>query len=139
MLLKYVNLTSGWRHRLFVLDGGVLRYYKVYGPTAINVFKLMETLRQDGDVFTIGAETPLLEARDKRRVGGGCLAGTPAAGVVVVAGLHSTKLKRPVVVGTAPRLELTPASLYAVYVCVQEAGGGTGAAGPLQEAASCSG
>lgn len=29
MLLKYVNLGSGWRHRLFVLRDGVLRYYKV--------------------------------------------------------------------------------------------------------------
>lgn len=28
MLLKYVNLGSGWRHRLFVLRDGVLRYYK---------------------------------------------------------------------------------------------------------------
>jgi hypothetical protein len=31
MLLKYVNLGSGWRHRLFVLQDGVLRYYKVRG------------------------------------------------------------------------------------------------------------
>jgi hypothetical protein len=29
VLLKYVNLGKGWRHRLFVLRGGVLRYYKV--------------------------------------------------------------------------------------------------------------
>ncbi len=31
VLLKYVNLGSGWRHRLFVLHEGVLRYYKVGG------------------------------------------------------------------------------------------------------------
>ena len=29
MLLKYVNIGAGWRHRLFVLRDGVLRYYKV--------------------------------------------------------------------------------------------------------------
>jgi hypothetical protein len=29
MLLKYVNLGAGWRQRLFVLQDGVLRYYKV--------------------------------------------------------------------------------------------------------------
>ena len=28
MLMKYVNLGAGWRHRLFVLQDGVLRYYK---------------------------------------------------------------------------------------------------------------
>lgn len=42
---------------------------QVYGPTAVNVYQLMETLRQEGDLFTIGAETALLESRDRRRVG----------------------------------------------------------------------
>lgn len=27
--MKYVNFGKGWRHRLFVLHNGVLRYYKV--------------------------------------------------------------------------------------------------------------
>lgn len=31
ILLKYVNLGAGWRHRLFVLQDGVIRYYKVGG------------------------------------------------------------------------------------------------------------
>ena len=53
---------------------------QVYGPTAINVYQLMETLRVDGELFTIGAETALLEARDKRRVGPGGLG--RAAGVL---------------------------------------------------------
>lgn len=56
MLLKYVNLGSGWRHRLFVLHNGVLRYYKVYGPTAVNVHHLLEALRQIGQLYLIGAE-----------------------------------------------------------------------------------
>ena len=34
MLLKYTNLSTGWRHRLFVLQDGVLRYYKVRGRAA---------------------------------------------------------------------------------------------------------
>ena len=29
VLAKYVNFGKGWRHRLFILKGGVLRYYKV--------------------------------------------------------------------------------------------------------------
>jgi hypothetical protein len=29
VLIKYVNFGKGWRHRLFVLQNGVLRYYKV--------------------------------------------------------------------------------------------------------------
>ena len=29
VLIKYVNFGKGWRHRLFVLQDGVLRYYKV--------------------------------------------------------------------------------------------------------------
>ena len=29
VLVKYVNFGKGWRHRLFVLQDGVLRYYKV--------------------------------------------------------------------------------------------------------------
>lgn len=29
VLVKYVNFGKGWRHRLFVLQNGVLRYYKV--------------------------------------------------------------------------------------------------------------
>ncbi len=30
VLIKYVNFGKGWRHRLFVLQNGVLRYYKVW-------------------------------------------------------------------------------------------------------------
>jgi hypothetical protein len=29
VLTKWVNLGQGWRHRLFVLRHGVLRYYRV--------------------------------------------------------------------------------------------------------------
>jgi len=31
VLTKWVNLGQGWRHRLFVLKDGVLRYYRVRG------------------------------------------------------------------------------------------------------------
>lgn len=63
VLYKYVNITSGWRPRLFVLHGGVLRYYKIYGPTAININTLLDTLRQEGQLYPIGAEISLLESR----------------------------------------------------------------------------
>ena len=64
VLLKYVGL--GWRPRLFVLQDGVLKYYKVYGPTAVNVSQLLDMLRQQGELFTIGAEVSLLESQDAR-------------------------------------------------------------------------
>lgn len=66
ILMKYVNIGSGWRHRLFVLQDGVLRYYKVYGPTAVNVHELLEALRQQGEIYPIGVEVSLLESRDER-------------------------------------------------------------------------
>lgn len=66
MLMKYVNLGAGWRHRLFVLQDGVLRYYKVHGPTAVNVHQLLELLRQQGELYPIGVEVSLLESRDER-------------------------------------------------------------------------
>ena len=34
VLIKYVNFGKGWRHRLFVLQNGVLRYYKVWSNLA---------------------------------------------------------------------------------------------------------
>ena len=64
VLLKYVGL--GWRPRLFVLQDGVLKYYKVYGPTAVNVSQILDALRQQGEVFPIGAEVSLLENQDAR-------------------------------------------------------------------------
>lgn len=81
MLLKYVNLGSGWRHRLFVLRDGVLRYYKVHGPTAINVHQLLDQLREQGELFLIGAEVSLLEGRDERMAesSAGSLGGQPSS------------------------------------------------------------
>ncbi|EFN52750.1 hypothetical protein CHLNCDRAFT_138340 [Chlorella variabilis] len=80
MLMKYVNLGAGYRHRLFVLQDGVLRYYKVYGPTAVNVHQLLDVLRQQGELYPIGAEVSLLESRDERMSEGG--SGTAAAAYV---------------------------------------------------------
>ncbi|KAL4420270.1 hypothetical protein ABPG77_005610 [Micractinium sp. CCAP 211/92] len=71
ILMKYVNLGSGWRHRLFVLQDGVLRYYKVYGPTAVSVHELLEALRQQGEIYSIGVEVSLLESRDERMAASG--------------------------------------------------------------------
>lgn len=60
----------------------------MYGPTAINVFQLMETLRQGGELFTIGAETALLEARDKRRAERGVFGGGLSRAAKRAGGLH---------------------------------------------------
>ena len=67
VLLRYVSFQ--WRPRLFVLQDGVFKYYKVHGPAAINVHALLEAYRQQGDVFTIGAEVSLLEAQHMREYG----------------------------------------------------------------------
>lgn len=64
VLLKFIGF--GWRPRLFVLQDGVLKYYKVYGPTAVNVAQLLDSLRQQGELFTIGAEVSLLESQSAR-------------------------------------------------------------------------
>ena len=64
VLLKNVGL--GWRPRLFVLQEGVLKYYKVYGPSAVNVAQLLDSLRQKGELFTVGAEVSMLENQDSR-------------------------------------------------------------------------
>ena len=91
VLVKYVNFGKGWRHRLFVLKGGVLQYYKVwllseivttkrfqrslvttsdalqvFGPNAINAYSLLEGLRQQGDVVKIGSEIEVAESKWKR-------------------------------------------------------------------------
>lgn len=65
ILLKQVNLS--WRPRLFVLYHGVLSYYKVYGPDAVNVASLLDSLRTKGEVSTIGAEISILESRDQKQ------------------------------------------------------------------------
>jgi len=35
ILQKWVNYGKGWRHRWFVLQDGVLSYYKIHGPDKI--------------------------------------------------------------------------------------------------------
>ncbi|KAL3636425.1 Oxysterol-binding protein-related protein 1D [Castilleja foliolosa] len=42
ILYKWVNYGKGWRERWFVLDDGVLSYYKVHGPDKIVVGSGME-------------------------------------------------------------------------------------------------
>lgn len=66
ILFKHIGLQ--WKPRLFVLQEGVLKYYKINGPNAVSVYSVLETLRQQGDLFPIGAEISVLEARDKSLV-----------------------------------------------------------------------
>ena len=58
MLLKYVNLGSGWRHRLFVLQDGVLRYYKVGAGTAAVVLCLAGHAAQLQCSCRVGSSQP---------------------------------------------------------------------------------
>ena len=71
VLSKYVNLASGWRPRLFVLQDGVLRYYKIHGQTKVDVYALLESLRQQGDVIVVGVEAGVLEQEHKLAFGHG--------------------------------------------------------------------
>ncbi|DBA86398.1 TPA: hypothetical protein ACH3X2_005620 [Trebouxia sp. C0005] len=63
VLLKYVNFGKGWRHRVFVLKDGVFRYYKIFGMHGINLPTLLDSLRREGEVVTIGTETGVLESK----------------------------------------------------------------------------
>lgn len=54
---------------MFVLQGVTLRYYKVEGPSKSNVYVLLESLRRQGAVTSIGAELAVLENKHKRLVG----------------------------------------------------------------------
>lgn len=67
VLLKYVNLGVGWRGRLFVLQDGVLRYYKVF-PTSsgVDAHRLLEYLRAQGEVYLVGVEVSMVERRDQK-------------------------------------------------------------------------
>lgn len=42
ILYKWVNYGKGWRSRWFVLEDGVLSYYKVHGPDKIQLSPAME-------------------------------------------------------------------------------------------------
>ncbi|KAJ4982192.1 hypothetical protein NE237_033029 [Protea cynaroides] len=42
ILYKWVNYGKGWRSRWFVLDDGVLLYYKVHGPDKISTSPMKE-------------------------------------------------------------------------------------------------
>lgn len=64
VLQKYVNIAAGWRPRLFVLQQGVLRYYHLHGAEAVDVVDLLDTLREQGDVVSVGVEIGVLERRE---------------------------------------------------------------------------
>ena len=84
ILEKYVNLRHGWRKRLCVLKGGVLRYYKASsvmpreihgvdvkvedGTTDWAVLQILERARENGEISLIGNELPMLERKGSRWV-----------------------------------------------------------------------
>lgn len=44
VLVKYVNFGKGWRHRLFILQDGVLRYYKARSSLATLICIIQDPL-----------------------------------------------------------------------------------------------
>lgn len=52
ILYKWVNYGKGWRSRWFVLEDGVLSYYKVHGPDKISVSSV-----RDKSVKVIGEDS----------------------------------------------------------------------------------
>lgn len=64
ILFKWVNYGKGWRSRWFVLQDGVLSYYKLHGPDKIS----MGSAREVSDVRVIG-EDSLRRVRREQRAG----------------------------------------------------------------------
>eukprot|EP00873_Tetraselmis_striata_P014688 jgi/Tetstr1/434952/TSEL_023946.t1 len=56
----------GWRPRLFVCDGEVLRYYKYHGENHVNVHELLLKLQREGTVQIIGTELSRQQALSRR-------------------------------------------------------------------------
>lgn len=52
ILYKWVNYGKGWRARWFVLEDGVLSYYKIHGPD-----KIMMSPARDSNVRVIGDDS----------------------------------------------------------------------------------
>ncbi|EPS67163.1 hypothetical protein M569_07612, partial [Genlisea aurea] len=52
ILYKWVNFGKGWRERWFVLEDGVLSYYKVHGP-----YKILMNSRREKGMRVIGEES----------------------------------------------------------------------------------
>ncbi|EEF47596.1 oxysterol-binding protein-related protein 1D [Ricinus communis] len=52
ILYKWVNYGKGWRSRWFVLEDGVLSYYKIHGP-----YKILTSPAREKDVRVIGDES----------------------------------------------------------------------------------
>lgn len=52
ILYKWVNYGKGWRSRWFVLEDGVLSYYKIHGPD-----KILTSPAKDRSVRVIGEES----------------------------------------------------------------------------------
>ncbi|KAK9801882.1 hypothetical protein WJX73_007191 [Symbiochloris irregularis] len=69
VLNKWVNITKGWKDRLVVLQGTTLRYYKVGMSSRVNVHTILETLRRQGSVITVGKEVAVLESKHKSSSG----------------------------------------------------------------------
>ncbi|GMH33586.1 hypothetical protein BSKO_01420 [Bryopsis sp. KO-2023] len=64
VLEKYVHLGKGWKKRLFVLQRGVLRYYKIEPPTSAPYIPgLVDGLNECGELRLIGNELPLLDKK----------------------------------------------------------------------------
>uniref|UniRef100_A0A0C9S939 TSA: Wollemia nobilis Ref_Wollemi_Transcript_9503_3010 transcribed RNA sequence n=1 Tax=Wollemia nobilis TaxID=56998 RepID=A0A0C9S939_9CONI len=61
ILYKWVNYGKGWRPRWFMLDDGVLSYYKIHGPHKIAV-----TRRTEKGVRVIGDESLKLMKKSSR-------------------------------------------------------------------------
>lgn len=62
ILYKWVNYGKGWRSRWFVLQDGVLSYYKVHGPDKISVGSVCEAI----DVRVIGEDSLRRVKREQR-------------------------------------------------------------------------
>eukprot|EP00892_Ulva_mutabilis_P011780 jgi/Ulvmu1/8975/UM005_0066.1 len=80
VLHKYVNITKGWRDRLFVLADDKLVYFKLSGKHAVNVQQVLDYFDPiAADVTLIGAKILLLQKEHLQNNSGSATAPTPAA------------------------------------------------------------
>jgi hypothetical protein len=68
VLEKWVNYGKGWRPRWFVLERGLLSYYKLHGPDKVSI---AEERARHAALQILGKETIKEERRSERTSGGG--------------------------------------------------------------------
>eukprot|EP00898_Chlorokybus_atmophyticus_P008225 jgi/Chlat1/8403/Chrsp80S07909 len=71
VLEKWVNFGAGWQPRFFVLQGGVLSYYKVHGHHKATITEQRARHPDGTEVILIGEDTLKMERKEHSKADGG--------------------------------------------------------------------